>query len=65
MLRRDGRHIVRPQAIRAGEAAGVKPAEHDAGNIGNAVPVDRERAEGQRHRIDIGEGHDGELGGSG
>ncbi len=56
MLGRDGRDVVRPHSIRAGEAPRVKPAEHDARDIGNAVPVYRQRPDGQRYRIDIGNG---------
>lgn len=65
MLRRDWRCIVWPQARRKRKAAGIKPAEHDAGDIGNAVPMDRQRPERQGNRIDIRKWHDGKLGGSG
>ena len=35
---------------------GVPPGEEDAGDVGERVPADRERADGDQHRIDGGEG---------
>ena len=53
----DRRDVAGPERVVGGDPAGVEPAEHDACDIGDAVPMNRERADRKSDRIDIGEGH--------
>src|SRR5207244_6418181 len=49
--------VVRPQLRLAKEAAYVEPAEQQPAEVGEAIPLDGEGAELQRHRIDVGVGN--------
>ncbi len=58
--RPDRRSAGRPQPLVFDEAAGVPPGEQNAHDVAQPVPVDREGAETQGHRIDLGEGQGGQ-----
>ena len=52
------RRLAAPQLFGADQGAGIDPAEQDAGDIGERVPADGERAEVHQHRIEGGKGND-------
>ncbi|MEY9629200.1 hypothetical protein ABIA27_004235 [Sinorhizobium fredii] len=54
--------IVAPERRILGYAPGVEPAEQDAGDIGETIPVYGERSDREDHRIDFGEGENGKAG---
>ena len=47
-----------PRRPRADDRARIKPAEQDAGDIGERVPADRERPDLDQDRIEVGERED-------
>ena len=60
--RRQRRGAAAPQPLVRDEPARIPPADQDAGEVGEAVPAHRERADGDGDRIDGGKG-DGEHAG--
>ena len=51
---------VRPQMWAFQQVAGDHPAEKDAGDIGQPVPMDRQRSDREGDRVDRGKGYGGE-----
>ena len=58
------RRLAVPQIRPRQEIAPVQPAEQNAGHIGEPVPADGERSDGERDRIDDGVGNDEERHGT-
>ncbi|MCY1304586.1 hypothetical protein D9M70_543450 [compost metagenome] len=62
LLQRDRRGLVAPERVIHRQAARIEPADQDACDIGEPVPVDGERPDLEDDGVDFGEGKDGETG---
>ncbi len=60
LLQGGGRLAIRPQMRPLQEVTGDHPAEKNAGDIGQPIPVDRQRTDRKGDRIDRGKGYGGE-----